>query len=231
MKKQTVVHTPTKDLGESIDFYKRLEFEMLSEKDPTVFTDGKALVEINPIRHARAGIKMYAEDWSENLPSPDEVGKILETDDGYLLCDPNGVRVYLANGAFEVDYQAKPESFGLTGNYAGLSIEAHDIDKTAKFWAALGFVHKDGDLAQGWASYSNGSGMDISLMKPLMCPHLFFNPGLTYFNSGKNLTNIGKLREAGIEFAEEITQFNTDGVADNVIIRDPGGYGFFIFND
>ena len=54
---------------------------------------------------------------------------------------------------------------------------------------------------------------------------------MTYFNGGKNLPNIGKMREAGIEFAEEITHFSSDGVADNVIIRDPGGLGFFIFND
>ena len=29
----------------------------------------------------------------------------------------------------------------------------------------------------------------------------------------------------------KITQFNKEGIVDNVIIRDPGGYGFFIFND
>lgn len=231
MKKQTVVHTPTKNLDESIDFYGRLEFEMVSEKDPTVFTDGKALVEINPDRHARAGIKVYAEDWSEEVSAMKNAGEVLVIKDGFLFCDPNGVRVYLINGAPGYEYETKPESFGLTGNYAGLSIEAHDIEKTAKFWDAIGFENSGGDLAQGWATYSNGSTMDISLMKPLMCPHLFINPGMTYFNGGKNLTNIGKMREAGIEFAEEITHFNTDGVVDNVIIRDPGGYGFFIFND
>ena len=231
MKKQTVVHTPTSDLTKSIDFYKRLEFELISEKDPTVFTDGKALVEINPDRHARPGIKIYAEDWSSEVSSMKEAGKAIETEKGFILSDPNGVWVYLENGDSGFSYEAKTESFGLTGNYAGLSIEAHDIDKTAQFWEAIGFKHSSGDLAQGWAVYSNDSGMDISLMKPLMCPHLFFNPGMTYFNGGKNLTNIGKMREAGIEFAEDITHFNTDGVVDNVIIRDPGGYGFFIFND
>jgi len=231
MKKQTVVHTPTKDLAESIDFYKRLEFEMLSEKEPTVFTDGKAIVEINPDRSARAGIKMYTEDWSGEIDSMRKVSEVLEIPDGFLLCDPNGVRVYLANGSLGIDYETKTESFGLTGNYAGLSIEAHDIEKTVEFWKSVGFGQSSGDLAQGWAVFSNGSTLDISLMKPLMCPHLFFNPGMTYFNGGKNLTNIGKMREAGIEFAEEITHFSSDGVADNVIIRDPGGYGFFIFND
>jgi len=230
MTKQTVIHTPTKNLDESKDFYTRLNFEMLSEDNPTIFTDGKALVEINPDRYARAGLKIYSEDWSDEVAKLKESTEVLEIENGFVLSDPNGIRVYLQNGALEFDYELKDESFGLTGNYAGLSIEAHDISQTATFWESIGFKHSQGDLAQGWATYSNGS-IDISLMKALMCPHLFFNPGMTYFNGGKNLTFIGKLREAGIPFAEEITHFSSDGVADNVIIRDPGGYGFFIFND
>ena len=42
---------------------------------------------------------------------------------------------------------------------------------------------------------------------------------------------IGKVRELGIPIAEEITHFNKEGLVDNIIIRDPGGYGFFIFSD
>ena len=58
-----------------------------------------------------------------------------------------------------------------------------------------------------------------------------YNPSLTYFNGGKNLPVIAAIREAGIPITEEITHFNEDGIVDNVILRDPGGYGFYIFND
>ena len=69
-------------------------------------------------------------------------------------------------------------------------------------------------------------------MNPLMCPHLFFNPSLTYFNGKENNPKVIKrLRELKITITEEITHFNDKGIADNVIICDPGGYGFFIFND
>ena len=231
MLKQTVVHTPTSNLDESKEFYSRLKFELISENDPVIFTDGKALVEINPDKFARPGIKIYAEDFSHEVSGLEDISEVIEIEGGVVASDPNGVWVYFIKQSFEISFEPKEESFGLTGNYAGLSIEAHDIAKTARFWEAIGFAHSSGDLAQGWATYSNGAGMDISLMKPLMCPHLFFNPGMTYFNGGKNLTNIGLMREAGVSFAEEITHFNTDGIADNVIIRDPGGLGFFIFND
>jgi len=73
--------------------------------------------------------------------------------------------------------------------------------------------------------------MAVSFMQPNSCPHLFFNPSMTYFNGKNNLPIIAKIREAGILITEEITHFNQEGIVDNIIIRDPGGYGFFIFSD
>ncbi len=228
---QTVVHAATSDPEESARFYKKLNFELLSDDDAVIFTDGKALVEVNPDRYARNGIKLYGNDFSTIISRVEEVAELILAGDGFISSDPNGVRVYFSETEANINFKPKNESFGMTGNFAGLSIEAHDIDATVEFWEAVGFEKSQGDIEQGWATFSNGSSIDLSIMKPLMCPHLFFNPGMTYFNGGKNLTNIGLIREAGIPIIEEITHFNTDGVADNAIIRDPGGLGFFIFND
>jgi hypothetical protein len=75
-------------------------------------------------------------------------------------------------------------------------------------------------------------GFSINLMKPNICPHLFFNPSFTFFNGKEgNPKVIAKVRELGIPIAEEITHFNKEGIVDNIIIRDPGGFGFFLFND
>ena len=52
-----------------------------------------------------------------------------------------------------------------------------------------------------------------------------------YFNGKNNLEIIEKIRSEGIEFTQEITEFNKEGIVDNVILRDPGGYGFFLFSD
>ncbi len=68
-------------------------------------------------------------------------------------------------------------------------------------------------------------------MKPNACPHLFFNPSLTYFNGKNNIDIIAKIRALNISITEEITHFNKEGKVDNIIIRDPGGFGFFLFND
>ena len=46
-------------MAQSTDFYTRLGFRKVSDAIPVLFSEGKALVEINPDRFARAGIKLY----------------------------------------------------------------------------------------------------------------------------------------------------------------------------
>jgi hypothetical protein len=87
-------------------------------------------------------------------------------------------------------------------------LETTDIVKFIKVWQNLGFKKTMGSLEQGWITFQNGDGMGVSLMKPMSCPHLFFNPSLTYFNGKKNPEIIQKIRELGVPIAEEITHFN-----------------------
>jgi len=226
---KTIIHTPTPDLEKSKDYYERLGYTALSAGERTIYSDGKFLIEINAERFARSGLKLFADDWSGVTKKLAEITHVLESPDGFLACDPNGVWVYLSNQ--DAPDGGGGDSTGATGNFSGISIEAVDIEKTVAFWNAVGFDTTQDDISKGWAAYSNGSDIDVSIMIPNMCPHLFFNPGLTFFNSGKNLENIAKLQEASIPITEEITHFNPDGIVDNVIINDPGGLGMFIFND
>lgn len=227
----TIIISPTHSLEKSLDFYKRLNYTILSKKNPCLVTDGKVIIEINPDHFTRAGIKLFKKDWSQEIIVLEKLTTITNTTTGYLLSDPNGVRIYLETKEPAVNQKIEEKNEGFTGNFAGMSIEATDIEKSAKIWEALGFEKGQGSIEQGWISYSNGSSVDVSLMRPLMCPHLFFNPSLTFFNSKNNMALIEKIRSAGIPMAEEITHFNKEGIVDNIIIRDPGGYGFFIFND
>ena len=68
-------------------------------------------------------------------------------------------------------------------------------------------------------------GDSISLIQAQQCPHLFFNPSVTYFNGSHNLEIIHKK----IEITKEVTEFN--GEVDKIILRDSGDLGFFVFND
>ena len=226
---KSFIQTPTPNLNESLEFYKKLDFKVISEKDPTLVSDGKAVIEINPERTARAGAKLFSSDWQRELAELRRDFPVHAIEGGFLVGDPSGVWVYLMRGE-GADVELKEKSTAITGNFAGLSIETLDIAKSQELWQILGFEPNAGDADKGWVSLSNGE-LSISLMAPLACPHLFFNPSLTYFNGDQNLKAIAEIRSRDIGIAEEITVFNEEGKVDNIIIRDPGGLGAFLFND
>ena len=226
-----IIQTCTGNLVASKAYYQKLAFTQLSADKPTIFTDGKFLLEINPENTARTGLKLYQKDWTRTIQALKEITAVFDLEDGYLVSDPNGVKVYLMNGELTGDYQIKGESTAILGNFSGLSIEAVDIKRSIKFWQTLGYKKTMGDIEKGWVAFENGSTVGISIMKPMVCTHLFFNPGLNFFNGEKNLSIIQKIRELDIPIAEEITIFNKEGIVDNVILCDAGGLGFFIFND
>lgn len=224
---QTFIQTPTPNVQDSLEFYSKLEFDIVSEEDPILVSDGKVLIEINPDRYARTGVKLLSPDWGGTVTKLKPLTSVMETDKGYLLADTSGMWIYLIETKHEFDFEPSEFSDSALGNNAGLSLETPGIEKSAELWVALGFTRSDPQ----WPSFTNSDQLTITLYKPNSCPHLFFNPSLTYFNGNSNLQVIEYIRMQNIPITEEITYFNTDGIADNVIIRDPGGLGFFIFND
>ncbi|MCB0632810.1 MAG: hypothetical protein R2824_23235 [Saprospiraceae bacterium] len=228
---QSFIHTPTPDLAQSLDFYQRLNFQILQREPFGMVTDGNFLIEINPERFARAGVKLFADSWEDAVNRLEKLTNVHTTGDGYLLADPSNVWIYLIKGVSEWKVEPEGASASTLGNFAGLSLESTDLKRSTAIWEALGFTLSMGSVDQGWVGYQNENGFTVSFMQPNTCPHLFYNPSLTFFNGGNNPAVIKKIREAGIPITEEITHFNKEGIVDNIIVRDPGGYGFFIFND
>lgn len=226
---QGLIHTPTPHLSSSIDFYLKLGFSQISEK-PICLTDGKAFVEINPDRYSRSGFKFYKESWKVEIDKLKSITEVVPIKDGYLISDGNGVWIYLIEGIPEIELSEKEASFSVLGNYMGISLESIDPKKSFEIYLTMGFKLVFGNLEGSYFSLTN-NGFTITLMKALSCPHLFFNPSLTYFNGKNNPEIISKIRTLKIPITEEITHFNKEGIVDNIIIRDPGGLGFFIFND
>lgn len=227
---QFLYTTPTPDLELSKSFYSSLGFEIDQREKICYAISSQLVIEINPVRTARAGIKIYGIDQDEFFKSLNSYANITKTDAGFLLSDPSNVWMYFENAAIDdiLDLGANKE---LCGNFVGMSLESTDIQRSINIWSCLGLKKTMGDINQGWVAYGSDSGLNVSFMVPNVCPHLFFNPSFTYFNSGKNPEIIAKLREAKVPIKEEITLFNPNGEVDNVILQDPGGFGFFVFND
>lgn len=227
----SIIHTPTNKLENSLDFYSKLGFKNLSKEAPYIVSDGKAFIEINPLRFARAGVKLFRNDWSEEISQIQKLTPVIAIDGGHLCSAPSGTWIYLMKGDSPIAEQAQENSFSKLGNFAGLSLETISIAQSVAIWEILGFHKTMGEVEQGWVLYQNAEDFGISFMKPNSCPHLFFNPSMTYFNGKNNLNVIDQIRQLEIPITEEITHFNKEGIVDNIIIRDPGGYGFFLFSD
>lgn len=225
---QTIIQTPTRDLKESILFYKKLNFNIL---DNNIVTDGKVFIEINEHQFARVGIKFYKKDWTSILINLEKVVNITEIEDAYLFAMPSGTWVYLMKKELNTVILEAEKSFSTLGNFAGVSLESTDIQKSTQILEFLGFTKTMGKIEQGWVAYTNKKGFGISIMKPMMCPHSFLNPSLTYFNGLENKSIISKIRTLEIPIEQEITHFNKEGIVDNIILRDGGGLGFFLFSD
>ena len=227
---QALVHTPSPSLETSIEFYENLGFHRIPHKQMTLVGDAKTRIEINPSRTARAGIKLINKSWSHEIQQLKKIVPIHPLKDRYALADPSNCWIYLIESDEELPALTVANT-SILGNYMGLSLESSNIELSIKIYEALGLAQSMGSLEQGWLTLQHPNGFGLSLMKPNSCPHLFFNPSLTFFNGEKNLSVIAELRNKNIAFTEEITVFNEEGIVDNVIIRDPGGYGFFIFSD
>lgn len=227
----TIIQTPTPAIAKSEAFYQKLNWEKISS-DPIIYTDGKVLVLINPTRSARAGLVMYKSSWVKEKEIIGKQRPLWSVENGFGFTDPSGSWVYLFESAAPVNYTPKEKAFGMTGNAMGYSLESADMNASIALYETLGFKITMGAADQGFVVLANEDRFGISLMKPNSCPHLFFNPSLTYFNGKEgNPIIIENLRNNNIPITEEVTVFSKDGMVDNVIIQDPGGLGFFIFND
>ena len=160
----------------------------------------------------------------------EKIAPITKTDNGFITTSPSGCWVYLAQSEAP-KLNTLNEQNTILGNFSGISIESHSFKKEVKFWELLGFKITAGSANDPWASLVNEDKFVISLMKPLMCPHLFFNPSLTFFNGKNNPQIIDEIRTRKIPIRQEITHFNKNNIVDNIILCDPSGLGAFIFND
>ncbi|MCW9706699.1 hypothetical protein [Fodinibius salsisoli] len=223
---KTFIHTPANNLKDSLYFYRKLNFTVLSEESPTIVSDGTLCIEISTDHFARRGIKLVSQSWEQTINKLKEVTTIKKTDSGYLLSDVSGTWIYLVEEANELNVEL-PNSKSALGNNMGISIETIDIKKSTEIWMTLGFSRS----SEEWPSFTNEDGVTVTFYEPNSCPHLFFNPSLTYFNGDENLQIIEYIRSQQIPITEEITYFNEQGIVDNIVLRDPGGLGFFLFND
>ncbi|MEQ9415542.1 MAG: hypothetical protein RIF39_17025, partial [Cyclobacteriaceae bacterium] len=163
---QSLVHTPTNDIKKSLEFYQKLEFKVVTDKTLTLVTDGKALIEINPNRFARAGVKLFKKKWTKEVTRLKKLTVVHKTKEGFLLSDASNVWIYLVEGESKIKTKPAKASYSVLGNYAGLSLESLDIVQSVAVWKALGF-ETNGSPDQGWVACKNEDDLMVNIMNPL----------------------------------------------------------------
>jgi len=227
----TILQCSTPNLELSIAFYQQLKFS-IEQSHKTNYALGKNLIiEINADRFARAGVKIlngFSAETIKSFPFPVIKNK---TENSYTAISPEGCYVYFEDASDPFQPKLENNENTLLGNYNGISLESINLQNSIDFWTQLGFNLTMGGPDKAWAALSDSTGFELNLMLLNSCPHLFSNPGLNFFNAGENPAIISELKALKIPITEEITIFNPTVPAENVIVKDPGGLTFFIFND
>lgn len=226
-----VLQTPTPNLEQSLQFYSKLGFKYINANQRHFVGSKGLIIEISTKKTCRPSVKLIVNSWDAEVYNFFDKDLVLQNNDGLITQEPSGVRLVLESNFPETMLTSFDDTEAITGNYMGVSIETLSLEKSSKFWNNLGLEIVAGGINDGWLSMSNSEGGAIAYMAAGSCPHMFFNPSLTFFNGEKNMEIISKIREAGIPIAEEITVFNKKDVVDNIVLADPGGLGFFIFSD
>ena len=226
---QLFYNTPTPNMNQSKNYFSKLNFELHHIGDTCYAYDQQLCIAIREDKKQRPGLCFIKNSWEKELDALRIFANVHSVGDAHYLAGPSGSWVQLREGQ-KIDLP-KRQKKSLLGNFAGLSLETMDMEASARIFACLGFEHSMGDIDKGWMSYSDQLGNTVSLMSPFACPHLFLNPSLTFFNGTENPKIIQAVRDLSIPILEEVTAFNKNGVVDNIILSEPGGYGFFVFND
>ena len=226
---QLFLQTCTPNIHQSKNYFKALDFELEDKGDYTLVYDRQMHIMISHERSGRKGLSLIKENWESEITQLAQFVEVKQNNGVYYFVSPSGTRFALKSGPSVMIPEA--QSTCLLGNYAGVSLETMDIKMSMKILQVLGFEQSGGGLDKGWVSCTDQAQNTISLMMPFTCPHLFINPSGTFFNSGGNTEIIAKIRQRGIAIYEEITAFSTKCDVDNITMREPGGVGFFVFND
>lgn len=229
-----IIHTGVSDTAVSRKFYSRLGFSEVKSGKEIYFMDDQMIVWLNTERFARPGICLYGLKAKKLVSELKPEFQAQEFDRFFVISAPGGCAVYLMKEKYpdnlEDEFKKQNQRSAL-GNFAGLTLETAEMKRGQSLFETLGFKLTSGTSESPWFTMENESGFAVSAMAYGNCPHLFYRPSLSFFNAGNNLENIQNIRSAEVEIAEEISIFNKEGIVDNIILRDPAGLGFFVFND
>ncbi|MDC1401936.1 hypothetical protein N8333_01640 [Flavobacteriaceae bacterium] len=203
-----LVESPLREKNKSIAFYTKLGFEISQEKDLYLAKESRFIVLLNPASESQPALRVFGAKETKSF------------------LGPSGTLIHLVREKCPYSLGSLPS---ILGNYHGVSLETDTLQDSFTLWHKLGFKGTFSSTS-GWIELNN-AGQQLSIQKTNLCPHSFFNPSLTFFNGQKNKGIIDHIKQVELPIEEEVIFSAEEKIAQNIILKDPGGLGFFIFND
>jgi len=218
-----------------MEFYRKLGYTLheISERVHLAMDKNMAII-LNGEAGSRTGMVLYHENPVEIKEALADQHTIYRHADVDFTADYNNVRLFIHPIDEQPDILEDADiAYNMCGTCFGVGIESVHFEASILFWSLVGFTTDtviSDDLQ--YVTMKCAYGPDLTIFRPGNCPHAFQNPSLTYFNGKEgNKRVIDKLVDTKINIAEFVSVFNKEGIADNIIISDPGGLHSFIFND
>lgn len=206
-------------------FLDMLGFTVMASDDPsTLLTDGNLYFDL---RRAKKNATMLsycvndianAVEMAHNL----EIDIAEQSPHHAILREPNGLMILLAGPevvSLNVREIAPPS---IAGTLDELSLETDNMERSILWWQNVGF--KVLTRQQTWCTLDDGN-IKIGLYDKGICPHVFRNPSLTYFESDM-AERIARLKKRGMTFAQEEKEIGMKGHA---VAESPDGQYIFLF--
>ena len=93
------LQSPARNQTTSLSFYKKLQFQILNEEDPSVVAQSGVAVLLNPDNFARPGLVFHRASWDKEVAQLEKTRRVHTQPDGHLVADPSGVWIYLKTTA------------------------------------------------------------------------------------------------------------------------------------
>jgi len=228
----------TSDVGRSISFYKLMGFKELAyAKKPfkwVALSDGS--LNILLAENEFYGLCYYSAEMEGKAAEIEGQGieyvnrDLQQGDTWYrVVKDPNDFLISLVAELPKYFNEINKNEFEPRGKFYEIAIRSDKIKESVKFWEKLGFQKSDNQKNQKKQGVSLKDGTTrIGLYSPEGRSHYFEGPALTFYDK-KMHSIIQDLKDAGLEFQEEITDDN--GKIINAVALSPEGQTFFLFTD
>lgn len=230
---QLLLHLPVQNLKTNREFYEKIGFESQQINNGLVVNDGKISILLTEKDQLPAGIIYSSENLQETYRKlqsknffPQKIS-LKNQQQAISITDPTGFSlIYVTPEFTETLPETTKNLITPCGKLYEISLKTGQFAETVAFWQQAGFSLQMGKPEEEKFVMLSDAMYTIGIYNPAVCPHVFNNHALTYFELDM-AARIQELKSKGITFRQELP--NPEGIVEEAILESPEGQHLFLF--